>query len=144
MARLSLGSHLAILDHCPVGREGYFYFRVSSDYMYKHALLLQLLGRKKGVTSAGCIAKEQCKKPRHWSLALPSPQGKHSLWRTALQLDIIWLGGGSAYGTGTALQCSGCCFVCALSTDPSPGGDWWCFPCLRNLKQLVYGCKSAY
>lgn len=44
-------------------------------------------------------------------------------------------------GTHTASCGAGCCFICALSTDLSPGDDWQNFMGLRNFKQLIYGCK---
>lgn len=44
-------------------------------------------------------------------------------------------------GTDTASWCASCCFICALSTDLSPGDDWQNFMGLRNFKQLINGCK---
>lgn len=76
----------------------------------KDTFLLQLIERKKYVTAVGSIGKEQCKMPRHWLLVLPSPKGKCSLWRTALHLDIIWLGGSN----GTRIWYEHSLVVCQL------------------------------
>lgn len=99
MARLSLGSHLAILNHCHVGREGYFcflyFFCISSDHVCQPHISAVSGRKEKHVTSAGSIGKEHYKMPRHWSLALSSPKGKCHLWVTALHPDIIWQRGSS-------------------------------------------------